>query len=141
MLANPGMFYLVSGESPGPSGNAHATVVPYGTFPVADGEIALAIGNDSQFQRFCKVAGLVETGKDTGFLTIVTAWRIGTSAEQMGAALVTRTRAEWLIALEGWAYRGGQLTALAKRFQIPRYSLVVCVGKSITRFDRNCNGG
>ncbi len=121
MLANQGMFYLVSGESPGRSGNAHATVVPYGTFPVADGEIALAIGNDSQFQRFCKVAGLVETGKDDRFLH--NRDRVANRdllLEQMGAALVTRTRAEWLIALEEVGVPCGPINSVGEAFSDPQ---------------------
>jgi crotonobetainyl-CoA:carnitine CoA-transferase CaiB-like acyl-CoA transferase len=39
-------------------GNRHPTIVPYETFPTADGEFVLAVGNDDQWRRFCIVAGL-----------------------------------------------------------------------------------
>ncbi|WP_295751292.1 CaiB/BaiF CoA-transferase family protein [Undibacterium sp.] len=67
MLANVGMNYLVSETLPKRWGNAHPNIVPYQTFPTADGEIVIAIGNDSQFSNFCKVLGKPEWSKDTRF--------------------------------------------------------------------------
>jgi crotonobetainyl-CoA:carnitine CoA-transferase CaiB-like acyl-CoA transferase len=51
------MNYFVSGNVPGRAGNAAASIVPYQTFAAADGDMVLAIGNDSQFAKFCKAAG------------------------------------------------------------------------------------
>ncbi|AZP13931.1 CaiB/BaiF CoA transferase family protein [Undibacterium parvum] len=67
MLANVGMNYLVSETLPKRWGNAHPNIVPYQTFPTADGEIVIAIGNDSQFRNFCKVLGKAEWSADTRF--------------------------------------------------------------------------
>ena len=39
-------------------GNAHANIVPYQVFAVADGHIVVAVGNDRQFARLCDVIGL-----------------------------------------------------------------------------------
>ena len=50
--------YLVTGEVPGPSGRAHPTVMPYGTFDTADGSIVIAAGNDVLWKRFAAVIGL-----------------------------------------------------------------------------------
>jgi crotonobetainyl-CoA:carnitine CoA-transferase CaiB-like acyl-CoA transferase len=58
MLANLGASYLLSGEAPERLGNQHAAIAPYQTFATADGHIILAIGNDSQFRKFCNVAGV-----------------------------------------------------------------------------------
>ena len=59
-LANQAMNFLASGTAPGRMGNAHPNIVPYQTFPAADGDIILTIGNDGQFARFCDVAGRPE---------------------------------------------------------------------------------
>lgn len=56
-LANVGMNFLVSGKSPTPLGNHHPSIVPYGTYPCADGTLMLAVGNDQQYQRLCQVLG------------------------------------------------------------------------------------
>ena len=57
MLANQALNYLVSGELPARIGNAHPNIVPYQVFPVADGHIIIATGNDSQFVKLCGVLG------------------------------------------------------------------------------------
>ncbi len=57
VLANQGMNYLVSGQVPERIGNAHPNIVPYQVFPVADGYIIIATGNDSQYQKLCGVIG------------------------------------------------------------------------------------
>jgi crotonobetainyl-CoA:carnitine CoA-transferase CaiB-like acyl-CoA transferase len=57
MVAALSMNYFVSGRVPGRAGNAHANIVPYQTFSAADGDVVLAIGNDSQFATFCAAAG------------------------------------------------------------------------------------
>jgi crotonobetainyl-CoA:carnitine CoA-transferase CaiB-like acyl-CoA transferase len=38
-------------------GNAHPNIVPYQVFPVADGHIIIATGNDNQFAKLCTVLG------------------------------------------------------------------------------------
>ena len=57
VLANQALNYLVSGKVPKRIGNAHPNIVPYQVFPVADGHIIIATGNDSQFAKLCGVLG------------------------------------------------------------------------------------
>ncbi|HWK40318.1 MAG TPA: CaiB/BaiF CoA-transferase family protein [Croceibacterium sp.] len=54
-LANQAMNYLASGKVPHRLGNAHPNIAPYEAFPVADGWIIIAVGNDAQFLRLCDV--------------------------------------------------------------------------------------
>ena len=61
--------YFATGENPPRMGNAHASIVPYGTFDVRDGQLMLAIGNDDQWLRFCRVAGLTAIAADPRFAT------------------------------------------------------------------------
>ena len=68
-LANQALNYLVSGDVPGRLGNAHPNIVPYQAFATEDGHIILAVGNDSQFQKFCGVAGLAGVADDPTFAT------------------------------------------------------------------------
>jgi formyl-CoA transferase len=69
MTANMGMNYLASGKAPVRAGNAHSNIVPYQTFAAADGEIILAVGNDGQFARLCRVAGRPDLAEDERFAT------------------------------------------------------------------------
>jgi crotonobetainyl-CoA:carnitine CoA-transferase CaiB-like acyl-CoA transferase len=66
-LANQAMNYLASGNNPQRLGNAHPNIVPYQAFQTSDGYIILAIGNDSQFARFCELAGRGDLAADERF--------------------------------------------------------------------------
>ncbi|MHB9061857.1 MAG: CaiB/BaiF CoA transferase family protein [Desulfobacteria bacterium] len=68
-LANVGENHLVSGEVPGRFGNAHATIVPYQVFRSKDGYLAVGIGNDRQYRKFCEIAGARELSSDERFST------------------------------------------------------------------------
>ena len=57
VLANQALNFLVSGDVPARIGNAHPNIVPYQVFPVADGHIIIATGNDSQYTKLCGVLG------------------------------------------------------------------------------------
>jgi crotonobetainyl-CoA:carnitine CoA-transferase CaiB-like acyl-CoA transferase len=69
MLANLGSHYLVDGDMPTRQGNAHANIVPYQVFAVADGHIIVAVGNDRQFARLCEVLDEPALASDERFVT------------------------------------------------------------------------
>ncbi len=64
MLINVASNYLVSGKNARRFGNGHPSIVPYTTYPTADGMMALAVGNDRQFARFAEIVGHPEWAKD-----------------------------------------------------------------------------
>ena len=66
-LANQGVNYLTDKKPPVRYGNQHPNIVPYQVFKVSDGHVLLAIGNDSQFARFCQVTGHGELAEDPRF--------------------------------------------------------------------------
>ena len=49
-----GLEALLMGEDPPRYGNAHPSIVPYGVFDAADGPLVITVGNNSQYQRFCR---------------------------------------------------------------------------------------
>jgi crotonobetainyl-CoA:carnitine CoA-transferase CaiB-like acyl-CoA transferase len=67
VLANQGLNYLVSNEIPKRIGNSHPNIVPYQEFPVADGHIIIATGNDNQFVKLCQVLGAPELGAEPAY--------------------------------------------------------------------------
>ena len=67
MLINVASNYLVTGRDARRFGNGHPSIVPYTTYPTADGLIAVAVGNDAQFVRFAKTAGHTEWARDPRF--------------------------------------------------------------------------
>ncbi|MFD1019378.1 CaiB/BaiF CoA transferase family protein [Thalassobacillus hwangdonensis] len=68
-LVNIASNYLMSGKIPERLGNHHANIVPYQTFRTADGEMVIAVGNDKQFERLCKVIGKPDLAADERFQT------------------------------------------------------------------------
>ena len=127
MLANLGANYLVSGKAPGRAGNAHQNIVPYQVFevaPAADGSkdhLILAVGNDSQFAKFCAVAGRPELARDPRYARNQD--RVRHRAElvpQLEALMKTRTKAAWLPALEAAKVPCGAINNLAEVFADPQ---------------------
>jgi crotonobetainyl-CoA:carnitine CoA-transferase CaiB-like acyl-CoA transferase len=69
VLANQNMNYLISGKPPVRLGNAHPNISPYEVVPTADGFLILAVGNDGQFSRLCKILGLADIASDERYAT------------------------------------------------------------------------
>jgi crotonobetainyl-CoA:carnitine CoA-transferase CaiB-like acyl-CoA transferase len=127
MLANLGATYLVSGQVPGRAGNAHQNIVPYQVFevaPAADGHkdhIILAVGNDSQFAKFCEVAGRPELAADARFAKNQDRVRNRSVLVPLLEPLVkSRGKAEWLAALEAAKVPCGAINNLAEVFDDPQ---------------------
>jgi formyl-CoA transferase len=59
--------YLMGAVKPTRLGNGHPNAVPYKTFATRDGYMTLAIGNDTQWQRFCAAVGHPELAKDARY--------------------------------------------------------------------------
>ncbi len=127
MLANLGANYLVSGKVPGRAGNAHQNIVPYQVFEVAptpDGNkdhIIIAVGNDSQYVKFCTVANIPELGVNPLFAK--NRDRVRNRAQLvpiLESVMKTRTKADWLAALEAAKVPCGAINNLAEVFDDPQ---------------------
>ncbi|MES1979214.1 MAG: CaiB/BaiF CoA-transferase family protein [Pseudomonadota bacterium] len=127
MLANLGANYLVSGKVPGRMGNAHQNIVPYQVFetaPAADGtkdHLILAVGNDSQYVKFCGVANIPELGVNPLFAK--NSDRVKNRAQLvpiLETVLRTRSKADWLAALEAAKVPCGAINNLAEVFTDPQ---------------------
>ena len=121
MLANLGANYLTSGAVPQRMGNAHQNIVPYQVFEVADGHMIVAVGNDGQFAKFCEVAGQPELARDPRFSRNADRVRHRAVLVPLLAAFMkTRTRADWLGALEAAKVPCGPINDLADVFADPQ---------------------
>ena len=69
VLVNQAQNAFVTGASPVRRGNAHPNIVPYETFATADGELAVAVGSERQWPRFCAALDLPELTDDPRFAT------------------------------------------------------------------------
>ena len=127
MLANLGANYLVSGNTPGRAGNAHQNIVPYQVFEVAataEGQadhLILAVGNDAQFAKFCTVANRPELAANPLFEKnrdrVLNRSQLVPTLE---AVMKTRSKADWLAALEAAKVPCGAINNLAEVFADPQ---------------------
>ena len=62
-LINQAANHLVGGEVPGRMGNRHPNITPYETFPTSDGEVAVAVGSERQWRRFCAALDMRGAGR------------------------------------------------------------------------------
>jgi crotonobetainyl-CoA:carnitine CoA-transferase CaiB-like acyl-CoA transferase len=111
---------FATGEVPSRDGNYHATIVPYGTFAVADGFINVAVATDAQFQRFCAVLEAPELAGNPRFAT--NAQRQAARSElnrEIGLRLSRGTRREWLARLEEHGIPAGPILDIKEAFASP----------------------
>jgi crotonobetainyl-CoA:carnitine CoA-transferase CaiB-like acyl-CoA transferase len=114
-LANRGQEYLVSGEDKGRMGNAHPTIVPYQTFDASDKQIAVAVGNDAQFERLCEAIGRKDLAQDERYAT--NPGRVANRQELVEALqreLSERTAEEWVEKIRGVGIPCGPVNTLAE---------------------------
>ncbi|MGI9607179.1 MAG: CaiB/BaiF CoA transferase family protein [Acidimicrobiales bacterium] len=115
MLANVAANHLASGEDAGRYGNGHPNIVPYRTYPAADGELAVSVGNDGQFARFAELLGHPEWADDQRFIR--NRDRVANREDidaLVGEAIATRTRAEWIADLEPVGIPCGPINTVAE---------------------------
>ena len=113
MLAAIASNHLISGEPAKRYGNAHPNIVPYRTFTASDGEIAVGVGNDVQFQALCEVLDHPDWASDPRFKS--NADRVRNRDEIEGLIeerIGTRTRVEWIEAMSAAGIPNGPVNSV-----------------------------
>ena len=101
VLGNQALNWMASGVVPQRMGNGHVNLAPYQSFPTADGDLIVAVGNDRQFAKLCAVLGTPALAEDARFAT--NPERVRNRAALLPpivAETVTWTSADLLAALE-----------------------------------------
>jgi crotonobetainyl-CoA:carnitine CoA-transferase CaiB-like acyl-CoA transferase len=120
-LAFQALNYLVSGEVPKRIGNSHPNLVPYQEFPVADGRIIIATGNDAQYVKLCGILGAPELAEAEMYKD--NKGRVTRRAELVGklCALTARFKREELLdKLEAAGIPAGPINDLQQVFADPQ---------------------
>ena len=121
VLANQAMNFLATGDAPRRLGNAHPNIAPYQVFSASDGDLILAVGNDGQFRRACKVLGLDALADDPRFVT--NGARVANRAaltDAMAAAFAAWDRDAVLAALEAATVPAGPINRVDQVFADPQ---------------------
>lgn len=120
LLANVASNYLVSGNLPRRYGNAHPNIIPYQPFRASDGEIAVAVGNDRQYQKLCELLAVPELADDARFRTNSDRQQ---NREQLIALLqaefVKRNCKDWQQQMNEAGIPNGPINNLAQLFNDP----------------------
>jgi crotonobetainyl-CoA:carnitine CoA-transferase CaiB-like acyl-CoA transferase len=120
MIANMNLNYLIAQRAPRRMGNAHANIVPYQVFDAADGQVVLAVGNDSQFAKFCEAAGCA-LHRDARFRKNADRVRHREVIVPLLEDIMRqRTVAEWVALLEPIGVPVGPINDLAQAFAQPQ---------------------
>jgi crotonobetainyl-CoA:carnitine CoA-transferase CaiB-like acyl-CoA transferase len=109
-----------AGEIPGRLGNAHPNIVPYQSFETLDGAIAVAVGSERQWPRFCRALGLPALADDPQFAT--NGDRVtnrDSLVPTLAARLGERTTADWLAAFEAADVPAGPINDIDAAFASP----------------------
>ena len=117
-LVNQASGYVAAGVVPRRLGNRHPSIAPYEVYPVRDGSIVLAVGNDGQFAGLCDVLGL-PLAADPRYATnpARVAHRDELNAALI-AVLVTRDGHEWFELLSAAGVPCGPINDVAAAFAL-----------------------
>jgi crotonobetainyl-CoA:carnitine CoA-transferase CaiB-like acyl-CoA transferase len=119
-LVNQAQNTFVADIAPGRLGNAHPNIVPYETFDTADGTIAIAVGSERQWPRFCRALGLPALAEDPRFAA--NGERVANRAEliaTLAARLAERSTEDWIAALDAAEVPAGSINDIAAAFASP----------------------
>ncbi len=110
----------MTGVAPGRKGNAHPNIVPYETFATADGEVAVGVGSERQWPRFCEAIGAPELAADPRFATngdrVVHREAL---RPLIAKRLATRSSAEWAAVLDQADVPNGAVADVLEAFASP----------------------
>ena len=121
VLVNQAQNAFASGIAPGRRGNAHPNIVPYETFTTADGQIAIAVGSERQWRRFCAAIGAPELAADRRFAT--NGDRVtnrATLRPVLAARFASGSSATWLSRLAAAEVPAGPINDVIQAFAMPQ---------------------
>lgn len=121
MLANVASNYLASGRDARRFGNGHPNIVPYTAYPVADGMIAVAVGNDAQFRKFAELLGHAEWVTDSRFTRNQDRVVNRADLDEMIASCLTTANADrWIEKLRAAGIPCGRINSVARALADPQ---------------------
>ena len=116
-LLNQGSGFLNAGVVPGRLGNRHPSITPYETFRAADGDFAVACGNDALFRRLCAAIGRPELADDERYADnrVRLEHRDALTAD-LEAAFAGADAAEWVARLGEAGVPAGPINDIGEAF-------------------------
>lgn len=120
-ISHVAMMYLTSGQQPPRLGNASPITCPWQSFDCSDGQIVVAVGNDTQFAAFCRVLGAPELATDERFLTNpLRAKHRLVLVPRLAEILKTRSVQEWYADFDAASVPSGPINGFEQVFADPQ---------------------
>ncbi|MEM6408641.1 MAG: CaiB/BaiF CoA-transferase family protein [Pseudomonadota bacterium] len=115
-LINEGVAHLTTGKPRPRRGNEHATIVPYQTFECSDGHVIVAVGNDSQYARFCEFLGRPDLAEGENAVNAHRVLNRAALIPELEAELIKHSMAAVVAGLEARKVPVGPVNTLEKVF-------------------------
>ena len=120
-LSNQAMNFLVSGKEPQRMGTSHPNIQPQDVYACRDGDMVLAVGNDSQFVKFCTALGLDDLAQDERFRKNSARVRnLGLLQPLIAERLKQNDRQHWVAALDAAGVPAGPINKISEVFEDPQ---------------------
>ncbi len=122
-LVNMGTNYFLTETDQDRVGNQHPNIVPYQVFQVADGHLIVAVGNDSQFEKLCKIFNRSDLAKNSKYSKNIN--RVKNREELITILSVEfkkHTRDYLIQEMENLKIPGGPINKLSEVFQSEQVS-------------------
>jgi crotonobetainyl-CoA:carnitine CoA-transferase CaiB-like acyl-CoA transferase len=133
-LVNAGTNYLISRNPQPRLGNQHPNIVPYQVFGTKDGHVIVAVGNDTQYTRFCEIVGRPDLATDIRFAKNVDRVAFRDILIPILAKEIAQHPKDWLVSeMETAKIPGGPINTLPEVFasdQVAARDMVVSVEDS-----------
>jgi len=126
-----GLEALLRGNDPPRFGNAHPSIMPYGVYEAEDGPLVIAVGNNSQYLRFCtEVIDRPDLAEDPRFTTNLERTKHRDElVPQLRAAVGARKRKELLERMSKVGIPCGEVAGLYEAMTSPRAMAAGLVNK------------
>lgn len=112
--------YAATGKDPERQGSAHPNIVPYQAFETQDGNIMIAVGNDSLWKKFTDALEVPELGDSPEYRTNYDRLeRRSELLEKLSAIFKGRTTEEWLERLDAFGVPNSPIQTVAEVFADP----------------------
>ena len=113
--------HFLSGKIPKRMGNAHSNMVPYQVFRCSQGDVIVAVGNDTQFKALCRVIGREDLATDERYAN---PGQRNTNRDTLipviAQAMLTRTMTEWVERMEAANVPCGPIYDMQQVFEDPQ---------------------
>ena len=113
--------FFATNQPPGPAGNDHPVISPYGVYRTQDKPINIAVGTETMWKNFCRIIGLPEMEQTLKFKQNND--RVKNREELrllIEKALASKTQDEWVEALNQAGIPCGPIYTLDQVFKDPQ---------------------